>query len=97
MAVLGAHAVTLEVPDLDEGIRFYSDAGLEVASDGKVARLRCAGQDRDCIVLIGGATKKRLHHIALRADGLDAIAANVPGAGAVWSPRPMASTMTACG
>ena len=81
MAVLGAHAVTLEVPDLDEGIRFYSDAGLEVASDGKVARLRCAGQDRDCIVLIGGATKKRLHHIALRADGLDAIAANVPGAG----------------
>lgn len=81
MPVLGAHALTLEVPDLDEGIRFYTDAGLEAASDGKVARLRCAGQDRDSIVLIGGAAKKRLHHIALRAAGLDEIAAAVPGAG----------------
>ena len=81
MAVLGSHALTLEVPDLEEGIRFYTDAGLEAASDGKFARIRCAGQDRDCIVLIGGAAKKRLHHIALRSDGLDEIAAKVPAAG----------------
>ena len=81
MAVLGAHALTLEVPDLDEGIKFYTEAGLEVASDGTVARLRCAGQDRDAIVLIGRAARKRLHHIALRAEGLDEIAANVPAAG----------------
>ena len=81
MPVLGAHAVTLEVPDLGEGIQFYTDAGLEASSDGKVARLRCQGQDRDNIVLIGGAPRKRLHHIALRADGLEAIASNVPGAG----------------
>jgi catechol 2,3-dioxygenase-like lactoylglutathione lyase family enzyme len=81
MAVLGAHAVVLEVPDLDVGIKFYTDAGLEAARDGNVARLRCFGQDRDCIVLIGGAPRKRLHHIALRAEALDEIAANVPGAG----------------
>ena len=88
MAVLGAHAVTLEVPDLDEGIRFYTDAGLEAASDGKVALLRCPGQDRDCVVLIGGAAKKRLHHIALRADGFNEIAVNVPVAGGDVVPAP---------
>ena len=81
MAVLGAHAVVLEVPDLKAGIRFYTDAGLESESDGKVGRLSCAGQGHDCIVLIGGAPRKRLHHIALRADRLGDIAANVPATG----------------
>lgn len=81
MPVLGALALTLEVPDLDEGVRFYTDAGLEAASDGEVARLRCPGQDRDSIVLIGGAPKKRLHHVALRADGLDVMAGRVEAAG----------------
>jgi len=81
MAVLGAHAVTLQVPDLEQGIQFYRDAGLEAASDGQIARFRCHGQDRDCIVLIGGAARKRLHHIALRADKLDEMAADVHDAG----------------
>ena len=81
MSVLSALSVTLEVPDLDAGILFYTDAGLQAASDGAVARLRCRGQDRDSLVLIGGAKKKRLHHIALRADDLDAMAARVPEAG----------------
>ena len=81
MPVLGPLSFTLEVPSLEEGIQFYTDAGLEAVSDGKIARLRCAGQNRDSIVLIAGAPKKRLHHIALRADGLDRIAADVPAAG----------------
>ena len=81
MAVLGSHALVLEIPDLDAGIKFYTDAGLEATRDGAVVRLRCGGQDRDNIILIGGAEKKRLHHIALRAEALDEIAANVPGAG----------------
>ena len=81
MPVLGALSVTLEVPKLDDGIGFYTDAGLEAASDGHVARLRCAGQDRDSVVLLGDAPKKRLHHIALRAERLDEMAAKVPGAG----------------
>ena len=68
MAVLGALSVTLEMPDVASGVSFYTDAGLIAAVDGNVARLRCEGQDRDTIVLLGGAERKRLHHISLRAD-----------------------------
>lgn len=81
MPVLGALSVTLAVPALDDGVKFYSDAGLEAASDGTVARFRCAGQSRDSVVLIGGAAAKRLHHVALRADGLDEIAERAARAG----------------
>ncbi len=81
MPVLGPLSLTLEMPDVDVGIRFYTEAGLEAASDGRVARLRCPGTDRDCLVLLGGAAKKRLHHIALRADGLGEIAAHTPKSG----------------
>jgi catechol 2,3-dioxygenase-like lactoylglutathione lyase family enzyme len=77
MAVLGPESLTLEVPDLAEGIKFYTDAGLLARVDGRVARFRCAGQERDCLTLVGGAGRKRLHHIALRAEGLDDIATNV--------------------
>ena len=82
MPVRGALSVTLKVPSLDEGVKFYTDAGLELVENfNGMARLRCAGQERDSVVLIGGATRKRLHHIALRADELDTIAAQVPDAG----------------
>src|SRR3546814_4773187 len=81
MPVLGPLSYTLEVPSLDDGIRFYTDAGLEAESDGKVARFRCTGQERDSIILISGASKKRLHHVALRANGLDKIAADTATAG----------------
>ena len=81
MAVLSALAVTLEVPDVAPGVAFYTDAGLSAQVDGGIARLRCAGQDRDSLVLLGGFAKKRLHHVALRADDLDGIAARVPGEG----------------
>ena len=77
MTVLGALSVTLEVPELAPGVKFYTDAGLVATRDGDVARLRCDSQDRDTIVLLGGATRKRLHHISLRADELDTIAARV--------------------
>jgi catechol 2,3-dioxygenase-like lactoylglutathione lyase family enzyme len=77
MAVLGALSLTLEVSELEPGIRFYTDAGLVGAVDGDVARFRCEGQDRDSIVLIGGRPRKRLHHISLRADDLDGVAAKV--------------------
>lgn len=88
MPVLGPLSYTLEVPSLDEGIRFYTDAGLEASSDGKIARFRCSGQERDSIVLIGGAAKKRFHHLELRADGLDQIAADVAAAGGAMITAP---------
>jgi catechol 2,3-dioxygenase len=81
MPVLNVLSVTLEVPSLEDGLTFYGHAGLEGTTDGSSARFRCAGQDRDSIVLIGGAPKKRLHHITLRADHLDEIAKRVPAAG----------------
>ena len=81
MAVLNLLSFTLEVPDVDEGARFYANAGLAAAVETSVARLRCPGQDRDSIVLIGGAPAKRLHHVALRADHLDAMANDVVAAG----------------
>ena len=76
MAVLGPLSFTLEVPDLEAGVSFYVDAGMVAEVQGSVARLRCPGQDRDSIILLGGFARKRLHHIALRADRLDEMAAN---------------------
>lgn len=68
MTVLGAYSVALEVPDVDDGVTFYRDAGFDVSKEGNNAYCRCPGQDRDSITLIGEAPRKRLHHIALRAD-----------------------------
>ena len=83
MAVLGPYGFVLEVPDLATGIRFYTDAGLNARQEGNIVRLRCDGQDRDCITLIGGAPRKRLHHLILRADPdkLGAVRQAVPDLG----------------
>ena len=81
MPVLEAVSVTLEVPRLEEGVKFYTDAGLEAVCTESVSRLRCAGQPRNAIVLLGGAPKKRLHHITLRADHLEDLADRTPTAG----------------
>ncbi|MGE4431143.1 MAG: VOC family protein [Sphingobium sp.] len=88
MAVLGVLSVTLEVPDIELGVRFYTDAGLIAEVEGNVARLRCDGQHQAAITLLGGHAKKRLHHIALRADDLDGIAARVAGQGGEILPAP---------
>lgn len=83
MPVQGSYSVTLEVPSLDEGVRFYTDAGFTAVHDGAWARLACPNQERASIFLIGGAARKRLHHVTLRADGLAEIASRVPLAGGV--------------
>ena len=85
MAVLGPLSVCLEVPRLEDGVTFYTEAGLQLSDAGagsqSVARLRCPEQERDCIVLLGGAESKRLHHVSLRADRLEEIAERVPRLG----------------
>lgn len=88
MAVLGALSLTLEVPDIAPGVQFYQDAGLIADVDGDVAHLRCPGQDRDSIVLLGGFERKRLHHISLRADRLDDMERLVQPAGGRVIPAP---------
>jgi catechol 2,3-dioxygenase-like lactoylglutathione lyase family enzyme len=88
MAVLGALSFTLEVPDLDPGIRFYTDAGLVADVRGQVATLRCPDQERPSIVLIGRHARKRLHHISLRAEDLDGIGGAVAAQGGRVVPAP---------
>jgi catechol 2,3-dioxygenase-like lactoylglutathione lyase family enzyme len=78
MAVLGALSVTFEVPDLEPGVKFYTDAGLVGKIEGATAGFRCKDQARDSIVLREGASRKRLHHISLRADDLEGVASEVP-------------------
>lgn len=68
MAVLGPYGVVLEVPDVAPGVKFYSDAGLQAEVEGNVARFSCLGQRKPCLTLIGGAKRKRIHHLVLRAD-----------------------------
>ena len=77
MAVLSALSITLEVPDLAPGVKFYEDAGLLSEVSGNVARFRCPDQRRDSLLLVGGAPQKRLHHISLRAEDLTDIASKV--------------------
>jgi catechol 2,3-dioxygenase-like lactoylglutathione lyase family enzyme len=87
MAVLGLLSVTLEVPDLDAGIKFYTDAGLEVTRAPEQAVFRCTDQDRDCLTLLQGSGHKRLHHIRLRAEALsDMVAKAVAGGGQIVLP-----------
>jgi catechol 2,3-dioxygenase-like lactoylglutathione lyase family enzyme len=88
MAVLNLLSFTLEVPDLAEGVRFYTDAGLSAAMNENIARLTCGDQVRESIVLIGGAPAKRLHHVTLRAEQLDTMARNVAAAGGTIVPAP---------
>lgn len=81
MAVANIRSITLEVPAIGPGVRFYQDAGLVAQVEGNIAQLSCEGQSYPSIVLLGGYARKRLNHIQLCADRLDDIAAAVPRAG----------------
>lgn len=94
MPVLGVLSVTLEIPKLVEGLKFYTDAGFEATVEGSVARFRCPNQTRESIVLIEGAPKKRLHHITLRADGLEVVAASACAAGGTLVRAPEGDSPT---
>jgi len=81
MAVSGVIGIALQVPDLDAGTRFYTDAGLDaVAAQGRVS-LTCAGSLVSSVTLSQSPGPMRLHHVVLRAGDLDAVAALVPGHG----------------
>ena len=95
MPVLGSHSVTLEVPDLAKGVQFYEAAGLKATvTDDNRALLHCDAQQREAIVLLGGFPRKRLHHVTLRADGLDEIARVVPAANGTVVEAPEGFTST---
>src|SRR5882762_875635 len=81
MPVLGLLSYSLEVPSLEEGIKFYTDAGLECIRQTHIARFRCIGQSHDCVTLLETAHRKRLHHITLRADRLEEMGPAIGAAG----------------
>ena len=87
MPVLGPRSLALEVPSLDEGIRFYESAGLRVEKTNDAAAFFCQNQLHESITLVCGV-EKRLHHIALRADGLDVIADLANSHGGTIIPGP---------
>ncbi len=55
----------LAVPDPEVGRQFFTDFGLESRDDGDRIVMRCHGRDQDQVILLGGADKKRLHHVCL--------------------------------
>ena len=88
MAILGVLSVALEVPDITPGVKFYTDAGLEAEVDGHRVRFHCRGQERACLELLGGAPRKRLHHVRLRAERLPALRSAALAGGATEMPPP---------
>jgi catechol 2,3-dioxygenase-like lactoylglutathione lyase family enzyme len=88
MAILGVLSLALEIPDIARGVKFYTDAGLEAEVDGHRARFHCRGQARTCLELLGGAPRKRLHHVRLRAERLAAVRAAALAGGGTEIPPP---------
>lgn len=89
MPVLGLIGYTLEVPDLDVGVRFYTDAGLTAETETDRVLLRCRDSDRPAVILVRSSGPMRLHHVCLRAEALDKIKDLVPlhGGSVVASPE----------
>ena len=81
MAVLGVAGFALEVPDMDAGVAFYTAAGLVADVSKDRATLTCPGGQTPCVTLIRKGTRMRLHHVSLRADALDEMAADISAHG----------------
>jgi len=56
--------VALAVPNIEKGVGFYSDIGLEFEARGNGAAMRCHGRNQDQMVLVEGP-RRRLQHICL--------------------------------
>jgi catechol 2,3-dioxygenase-like lactoylglutathione lyase family enzyme len=78
MAVSGVIGIALQVPDLDAGTRFYTDAGLDAVATPDRVSLTCSGSLVPSVTLSQSQGPMRLHHVVLRADALAEIAALVP-------------------
>ncbi len=89
MPVLGLIGYALEVPDLDVGARFYTDAGLTAERTAGQVILRCRADAQPAVILTRSAGPMRLHHVRLRAEALEDIKNLVPhhGGTVVESPE----------
>lgn len=82
MSVTNLQHVGLEVPDVETGLAFYRDAGLEGSARDGMGIVRCAGRDQDQLRLIEGR-RKRLHHVSFGStdEGLAAIRKRLEASG----------------
>lgn len=71
MSVKGLLSVAIDVPEIDVGVAFYRQAGMIVTVEGRLAEVGCVGRRQPSIILRGGADRKRLHHVTLKADQRD--------------------------
>ena len=81
MAVRFLKHVALAIPDADrdKAIKFYRDFGLEQHDGDGVVGFGCRGRRYDSLVLIPGAERKKIHHVAMgaSAEGLAEVQRNV--------------------
>ena len=82
MAVTNLQHVGLAVPDIQTGLDFYGDAGLETYARDGMGVVGCQGRSQDQLRLIEGARKK-LHHLCFGTTeaGLASIRANLESNG----------------
>ena len=82
MAVTNLQHVGLAVPDIQIGLDFYGDAGLETYARDGMGVVGCQGRSQDQLRLIEGARKK-LHHLCFGTTeaGLASIRANLESNG----------------
>jgi catechol-2,3-dioxygenase len=99
--VIGLNGIGLEVPDAATAQKFYGTFGLEARPRGTAIGFGGAGRDRDELLVIPGAPKKRMHHLSftirpgdegafedkLKKHGLKTAAAPAPRAG-LWFQDP---------
>ncbi|MBF0280070.1 MAG: VOC family protein [SAR324 cluster bacterium] len=80
MAVHSLRHYALNVPDLDEGMKFYTEFGLQARKTNGQIYLRCKGRETDQVILCQGPGKS-LNHVAFGADAdeIDAIRQRLAG------------------
>ncbi|NHO66363.1 hypothetical protein G8770_12515 [Aestuariicella hydrocarbonica] len=70
MAVQFLKHVALAIPeaDCDKAEEFYTNFGLELRRRGDLMAFACKGSRYDAVILVPGANRKQLHHVAMGTD-----------------------------
>jgi catechol 2,3-dioxygenase-like lactoylglutathione lyase family enzyme len=88
--VIGLNGVGLQVPDVGAAEKFYGAFGLVPEKRSTALGLRSPGRATDEIVVLPGASQKRMHHLSfvIRPGDEDAFAQKLKSAGLQTSAAP---------